>query len=715
MTVSVRYDRTYRRTLLDMHIPDWEPEFLAAYDPEALAELYATSHISGVLFYCKSHMGLNYWPSPVGAIHPAAAKRDLVGEMANALRARNIAPAAYHSVIFDNWAVEAHPDWSIVPATALEGKNVQAHGPRYGTACLNHPGYRAYENAQITALLERYEFDALWIDMAFWPAVCICEHCRERYRGETGDEIPVVVDWTRPAWARFQSARERWLKEWTLELFDVAHAVRPGLPVTHNLAPGAIGWITAEKIDWGLEDSFAAGDIYGGKDEQLLISKLMLHVSKHQPAEFMTSRTPRIYNHTSLKSEQRMLVEVLAATAHASAFLFIDAIDPRGTVNPGVYEQIGRVFAKTKRYEGFLGGLPVEDVAIYYADDARVRPEDNGHALAEVTADTFSQVGTYPHVVTLSGAVRHLQHDHVPFGAITRSQLDRLTEYRVVILPDVVRMDDEEIEGLRAYVAAGGSLYASGRTSLLGTDGILRPDFGLADVFGVHVDRTEDGHGVYSRALDPLIAEAVHPESHLAYGFGPGHEMSGRPPIGMPRLSLEHSGQVLARLTLPYGYPSAGSISAHDFASIHASPPWQDLDNPTIVFNRYGDGQVVYSALPIEMGSSDADQRAFSKLVRLLLGGPQTLAAEAHPDVWVTAFEQPEHNRAVISVLGYFVDAPMRFPVRFSYRDRAERRCVAVQEAASGSGVPFEADDDGTVRVSIDAVDGFGMYIVIYD
>ena len=60
--------------------------------------------------------------------------------------------------------------------------------------------------------------------------------------------------------------------------------------MTHNLAPGAIGWVAGEKIDWGRYDSFAAGDIYGGKDEQLLISKLMLHLGQEQPPEFMTSR-----------------------------------------------------------------------------------------------------------------------------------------------------------------------------------------------------------------------------------------------------------------------------------------------------------------------------------------------------------------------------------------------------------------------------------------
>jgi hypothetical protein len=69
----------------------------------------------------------------------------------------------------------------------------------------------------------------------------------------------------------------------------------------------------------------------------------------------------------------------------------------------------------------------------------------------------------------------------------------------------------------------------------------------------------------------------------------------------------------------------------------------------------------------------------------------------------------------VISVLGYFTDAPLQFPVSFSYRSRGGRRCVALREASSGSAVPFEADEDGTVRVAIDAVDRFAMYLVIYE
>ena len=107
----------YRRMLLDMHIPDWEPGFLADYDTEAIADAFAGAEVSGVLFYCKSHIGLNYWPAPVGAVHAAARERDIVGEMVHALQRRGIAPAAYHTTVFDNWAIENHPEWSVRSAS----------------------------------------------------------------------------------------------------------------------------------------------------------------------------------------------------------------------------------------------------------------------------------------------------------------------------------------------------------------------------------------------------------------------------------------------------------------------------------------------------------------------------------------------------------------------------------------------------------------------
>ena len=233
--VMSKYQQSYRRMLVDMHIPDWDPAFLSRYDPAALAGQFTRANLTGAMLYCKSHAGLCYWPTRAGKMHAGIGGRDLVGEMLTELRSRGIAACAYYSIVFDNWAVETHPDWRQRTINGADFNSVI----RYGTCCMNHPEYRAYEMAQLDDLLSRYEFDALFLDMIFWPLICGCDHCRARFRAEADADIPVTVDWTSPAWCRFQAARERWASDFTRDLMAKAKSIRPDLDVTHNLAPGA--------------------------------------------------------------------------------------------------------------------------------------------------------------------------------------------------------------------------------------------------------------------------------------------------------------------------------------------------------------------------------------------------------------------------------------------------------------------------------------------
>ena len=79
-----------------------------------------------------------------------------------------------------------------------------------------------------------------------------------------------------------------------------------------------------------------------------------------------------------------------------------------------------------------------------------------------------------------------LLESHVPFRVITEAELDRLEEFAVVIAPSWAAMSEEAAEAIRAYVAAGGVLIATGETSLFDEWGRRRDDFLLADLFGMH-------------------------------------------------------------------------------------------------------------------------------------------------------------------------------------------------------------------------------------
>jgi hypothetical protein len=66
-------------------------------------------------------------------------------------------------------------------------------------------------------------------------------------------------------------------------------------------------------------------------------------------------------------------------------------------------------------------------------------------------------------------------------------QLERLKKYSAIILPNTALLSDEQCQQLRAYVDQGGSLLATFETSMYTDNNQRRADFGLADVFGIHL------------------------------------------------------------------------------------------------------------------------------------------------------------------------------------------------------------------------------------
>ena len=79
------------------------------------------------------------------------------------------------------------------------------------------------------------------------------------------------------------------------------------------------------------------------------------------------------------------------------------------------------------------------------------------------------------------GAARILKEAHIPYGVVSKHNFrDALGKYRVIVLPNVLRLQADAAEDLRRHVREGGCLYASGYTStaLLG------------DVFGVQAHGT---------------------------------------------------------------------------------------------------------------------------------------------------------------------------------------------------------------------------------
>ncbi len=97
----------------------------------------------------------------------------------------------------------------------------------------------------------------------------------------------------------------------------------------------------------------------------------------------------------------------------------------------------------------------------------------------------------YAYHDAFKGILMMLTESNIPFEVITENDLDNLSRYELVILPDFACMNESQAEKIREYVANGGKIIAVNETSLYTKYGAKRQDFLLNDVFGVSYDEAK--------------------------------------------------------------------------------------------------------------------------------------------------------------------------------------------------------------------------------
>jgi alpha-L-fucosidase len=126
---------------------------LAQWRPDLWAERFAAAGARYVVLVTKHHDGYCLWPSRVPNPRRRGwfSQRDLVGELAAAVRARGMRFGVYYS---------AGLDWT------FDGRRIAGIGDLIAATPLGD--YPAYAEAQFRELIERVRPDLLWNDIS-WP------------------------------------------------------------------------------------------------------------------------------------------------------------------------------------------------------------------------------------------------------------------------------------------------------------------------------------------------------------------------------------------------------------------------------------------------------------------------------------------------------------------------------------------------------------------
>ncbi len=156
------YEQAYRRSVVDMHIPDWDDKFLSEFDPKIYVKLLKLASFQSAVVYAQSPLGLFNYPTRVGAMHRGLKGRNVFGEMVDLCHQNGIKIVAYCSLIHDRWAYDHHPEWRIILNNGEEERG-NLRSPiimtaRMGLCCPNSPGYRQYVAQMASEICTNFEY-----------------------------------------------------------------------------------------------------------------------------------------------------------------------------------------------------------------------------------------------------------------------------------------------------------------------------------------------------------------------------------------------------------------------------------------------------------------------------------------------------------------------------------------------------------------------------
>ena len=592
----------YRRNLLDMHIDDWNPAFLSKVNVDEYVEALKAAGVQAAMVKGRPHTGLANYPTKIGRMHKGLKGYDYFGEMVKKCHENGIAVIAYFSQIFDNWAYEEHPSWRLVTA---EGKNMREYRGggdfktgRYGIVCPNNTEYRAYVEACLTEMNTLYDFEGMFLDMTFFPEVCYCNSCRERYKKETGKELPRRVNWKDKEWLKFVAIREEWMADYARFATGVVKKIKPEVTIEHQFSRITGPWIDGSSEFLTEAIDYCGGDYYGGLLQQTFINKYYKNISPFLPFVYHTSRCdPELVYHTTTKTEEELLLHVITALLHNGAFLLVDAINPDGTIVPEVYHGIMKqVFDKSRQYEKYVSGNLYHNAAIWFATHAKYDPK-------EAECDMMDKIfwpGYYMGAPVAAASV--LRENNVAFDVIGTKNIKDETA-PVMILSHVANIRDDEMDEIEDYVKRGGSLYISGPL------GNKR----LEDLLGLRVLGMTEHNFTYMSPTDA--------GKEIFEGFSALSPLTIPMPQVMVGITDQDDITVLATRTVPYTLTNTS-----DFAAIHSNPPGIYTDSPALILKDVGLGKVIWSAAPIEMSRPYMSRQVFLRIIQSLMGEPVVIS-----------------------------------------------------------------------------------------
>ena len=238
--------------------------------------------------------------------------------------------------------------------------------------------------------------------------------------------------------------------------------------------------------------------------------------------------------------------------------------------------------------------------------------------------------------------------EHLPITLITDLDVraERLAPFKVLILPNAAALSNAQVATIREFVQNGGGLVATCETSLFDELGHPRPNFALADLFGVDYAGRPKAP-IKHAELDVNFAIIVDDKywanrqgtAEMRWGAG---DLQTSELIADPRMKLVTNG-VQASFKGPMVL--MGEARPPMKRAMFMFPEGKD-PVPAAVMGEQGKGRVVYMAAGFDAANYSYgypyERILFAQAIKWAAGTPPPVAVEAPMCIQSTVFRQKD-------------------------------------------------------------------------
>lgn len=457
-------------------------------------------------------------------------------------RARRTGAAvlSWYPLSLNKAAVQVHPDWAQQMLVDMANPGVHR-----GIECCIHSGYGAALIEFACEAIERFGLDGFWFDGSAWtqiwerpvPLSCVCRHCRELYRRQTGHDLPTQVDWADDGFRRWVGWRYEAFGGYIGRLTQQIHRRHPhaSVVINHYHRP-QIPWQSAVPIDLYDAPIVTGSEATGDAGVDLVMRLCRAYQRPH--CEVWTPLT--IGPDPKQDAETTELIHHAAACITAGGFPSYG-----GAYSSSAADVLARISPWVNPLVRYVGGASLSHVAIH------VSQQSETYFYSRHPKGVNWE--TEPYWLTINGWTQALNAMHMPPDYLFDACLieSEMARYRVLILPASPALSDAQCAALYRYVQQGGRV-------------ILGPGAGSCDEWGNR------------RTTNPL---------EQRFGFGYTHTSQPEMPTSGIWAFAPMDSSVRRTIASPGGVLSA-------------SPPWRvlamdaDTRAPLIVHRSWGEGSV---------------------------------------------------------------------------------------------------------------------------